>query len=207
MTRRRAFIGLVIAVLVLVALNIAGVLRYPGGPLREGSADAPLWLDMRPPGQGTNRVGFTQGSGVTVDMPMYTSIGLHNESPWTASIVNVRLVDPKPGIRLVEVRLALPGTSGPTAGGLSGDGPEIADLRLDTDYVPLPARLEAHNAVEDGRLSIEVVADAPELTGYEAVAIDYQLGPFTFSVIHHAALSACIVPIPEGTTCSLDSAD
>src|SRR4029077_2731880 len=37
----------------LLALNVLGVLRYPGGPLREASADGILWLDTRPADEGS----------------------------------------------------------------------------------------------------------------------------------------------------------
>ena len=204
MTRRRVAIGVASIAVLLVALNVAGLLRYPGGPLREPNADGLFWLDTRPPDQGSNTVGVTSGAGVRPGVPLYTGIGLNNDGPWPVTVEQVRLVGATPGLRLVDVRMALPGTSGELAGLLAGSGPDVAELGLDTDYGPLPAQLAAHNESGEGRVSIEVIADRPGEYAYDAVAIDYRVGPFSFTVVHHEALGACIVPLPSGATCSLD---
>ncbi len=204
MTRRRVAIGLVIAVVVVVTLNVTGLLRYPGGPLREPDADGVLWLDTRPADQGSSEIGITSEAGVKAGVPIYTGIGLANDWPWPATVEQVRLLDATPGLRVVQIRMALPGTTGGMAGALPASGPGISDLRLDTDYGLLPADLAAHNDPGEGRVSIEVAADTPGEYSYSAVAVDYRVGPFSFTVVYHEALDMCLVPLPAGSTCSID---
>ena len=204
MTRRRVGLGLAAFVVVAVVLNVAGVLRYPGGPLREPSADAVLWLDIRPPDQGSNRVGLSARSEVGPGVPIYTSIDLGNESPWPATVEQIRLLGLTPGLRLIDAKLAVPGRTGSSAGLVYGDGAELDELQLDTGYRPIPADLAAHNAIGEGTVSIVVTADNPGEYEFQAVAVDYRIGPFAFTVVHHQAFGGCFVPMPEGTSCSAD---
>jgi hypothetical protein len=132
---------------------------------------------------------------------LYTGISLDNDWPWPATIERIRLVNATPGFRLVEAKMALPGTAGGMAGAMAADSPELAELGLDTDYGPLPADLAGHNELGEGRVSIEVIADQAGEYRYDAVAVDYRVGPFTFTVVHHQAFGACLVPLLEGTTC------
>jgi hypothetical protein len=204
MTPRRVAIGLALTAVLLFAMNATGLLRYPGGPLREPGADGLLWLDTRPADQGNNQVEISSRAGVGSGVPLYTGMSLSNDWPWPATIEQIRLLGATPGLRLVEARMALPGTSGEMAGAMAGSGQEIADLRLDTDYGPLPANLAAHNEIGEGRVSIEVTADQPGEYSYDALAVDYRVGPFTFTVVHHQAFGVCVVPLPTGSACSLD---
>lgn len=148
MSRGRAVLTLgavAVAVVVVVVLNVIGVLRYPGGSLREPDADGPLWLDTRPADAGTGKVGITSRAGVEAGTPIYTGIGINNNSPLPVTVERIRLVGAAPGLRLVDVRMALPDTSGGMAGAILGTSPDIAGLRLDADYGPLPANLASHN--------------------------------------------------------------
>jgi hypothetical protein len=200
--KRRLALIVVMGVLIVLALNLTELLRYPGGPLREPSADGLLWLDTRPPNQGSNQVGLSSIGGVAAGTTLYTGISIHNDSGFPATVENVRLLAATPGLQLRRVRMALPGTSGGMAGLLYGDN--IDELRLDTDYGSLPAALAANNDPGEGRISIEVAADQPGEFGYEAVAVDYRIGPFSFTAVYHDALNVCLVPLPVVTTCSND---
>lgn len=201
---RRLAAVLVVAFVAALVLNVGGLLRYPGGPLREPSADGLFWLDTRPSDQGTSSVGAGSSAGLTAGELIYTGISLRNTWSYPAAIESISLVDATPGLRLVDVRLARPGTRGGFAGLLAGSGPAIDDLRLVTDYQPLPATLEGNNPINDGLVSLVVTADQPGDYSYQAVAINYRIGPFSFSVIHHQALAVCLGPFVPGTVCSVD---
>ena len=60
--------------------------------------------------------------------------------------------------------------------------------------------LEREISLRSGRRA----TDALQSLGYDAVAIDYRIGPFAFTVIYHQALVVCLNPLPEGTGCSID---
>jgi hypothetical protein len=205
MTRRHMALGAVAVLIGLVVLNMAGVLRYPGGPLRESSTQAWLWLDIRDPDQGMNFV----GAGTSAEIPpgelIYTAPGLRNASPWTLTIERVELVDATPGLRLVDVLLARPGTEGGSAGLVTASRMDLDDLRLDTDYTTLPASLGAWNTPGEGRLTISITADDPGEYSFHAVAVEYRLGPFSFRTTHGPSLAVCLVPMPAGELCSLDA--
>jgi hypothetical protein len=201
-TLRRVLVTIAIVVSVvgvLLILNLAGILRYPGGPLREPNADGILWLDTRPPDQGNIEVGMTPAAGAQPGVAMYTSTLLRNEWPWAAAVERVRLVGATPGLRLVDVRIALPDAPAGAAGGLIATDAAAAELGLETQYGPLPADLAPTSADGPSRVvSLEVVADQPGRQSFDAVGIDYRVGPFTFSVTSHLAFYACVYPSPAG---------
>jgi hypothetical protein len=206
MNRRRAVLGLAAIVATIIGLNVVGILRYPGGPLREPSADGPLWLDIRPANQGTNQVGITSAANLQPQTTIYTGIHLRNVWPWPARVERLRLVSASQGLELQEARLALPGTSGPLVGVATGESAhDDEELRLDSDYGPLPADLVGNSEVQDGRMWLSVIAPPPGEYSFEAVGIDYRVGPFTFATTLHQALVVCVVPLPSGTSCSVDS--
>ncbi len=204
MNRRRAILGFAAVMVVAVALNTIGILRYPGGPLREPSADGLMWLDTRPPDQGTNSVGITSAAGLEQGSPVYTGISLRNASSWPARVEQIRLLGATEGLELQEARMALPGTTGPMIG-VATSGGETAELRLETDYGPLPAELAGNNAIGEGRVWLAINAPPPGEYSYDAVAVDYRVGPFSFTVTYHQALGLCVVPLRPGRSCSLDT--
>jgi hypothetical protein len=202
--RKHIALGVVALLIALVALNVAGLLRYPGGPLRQPSIDAWLWLDVRAADQGLNYVGAGTLARIPRGELIYAGVALANASPWTATIERVELLDATPGLDLVDARLARPGTSGDLAGPVTASMVDLSYLRLDTDFQALPAELHGHNQPGEGRLTIAVIADEPGEYGYRAVAVDYRLGPFSFRVTHGPSLAVCLVPMPAGERCSID---
>jgi hypothetical protein len=197
-------LGMVGLLIALVALNVAGLLRYPGGPLRQPSIDAWLWLDIRAADQVMNYV----GAGTLAQIPrgelIYAGVSLSNSSSSAATIERVELLDATPGLRLVDAWLARPGTTGDLAGPVTESMMDISYLRLDTDYQALPADLRGNNTPGEGRLTIALIADEPGEYGYRAVAVDYRLGPLSFRVTHGPSLAICLVPMPAGERCSID---
>jgi hypothetical protein len=181
-----------------------GILRYPGGPLREPSADGLVWLDTRPADQGTNSVGITSAAGLEQGTLVYTGISLRNAWSWPATVEQVRLLDTTEGLELQEARMALPGTTGPVVGVATSKG-DNAELRLDADFGPLPADLAGENQPGEGRVWLAMNAPPPGEYSYDAVAVDYRVGPFSFTVTYHQALGLCVVPLPAGSSCSLDT--
>ncbi len=204
-SRRRLAAVLLVVVSGALVLNAAGLWRYPGGPLREPSADGWFWLDTRPSDQGTNSVAAGSKAGLAAGEPIYTGISLRNA--WSSSLVveGVRFVDATPGLLLVDARLARPGTCCGLPGLMTGTGPDIDDLRLDTDFQPFPASLSGNNSVSDGRVILAVTAIEPGDYSYQAVAVDYRMGLFSFTVIHHQALAVCLGPLSAGAVCSTDA--
>lgn len=202
--RKHIALGVVGLLIALVALNVAGLLRYPGGPLRQPSTDAWLWLDVRAADQGMNYVGAGTLARIPRGELIYSGVALANSSPWTATIERVELLDATPGLRLVDARLARPGTDGDLAGPATESMIDISYLRLDTDYQPLPADLHGYNAPGEGRLTIALIADEPGEYAYRGVAVNYRLGPFSFRVTHGPSLAVCLVPMLAGERCSID---
>lgn len=203
--RRRAPValaGALVVALILLVSNMAGAMPYPGGPLRDPeNRSGWLWLDIRPANKGS---GGVAGSDLARGELIYTALGLHNDSSWAVTVERIELVDVTGALRLVDARLARPGTSGGVAGLVTGDGPEIAALRLDSDYVGLPAVLAANNTPGEGRLTIVTTTADVGHAGYGAVAINYRMGPFSFRVVYDQQLKICAGPLPAGTECTPD---
>lgn len=203
-TRRIALIaaGLVIAAL---ALNIVGVLRYPGGPLREPSADGPLWLDMRPSDQGSNTVGNSLPSDWAVAGRSYQFgvLTIHNSTSMSATIEAVTPLDPTAGLVVEGVYVRRPDSPATdvVAFGPVGQFPDAATLQR--DFVPLPAAIPpSGDTHEHDALFLVVMRSAgPGAFGFSALAVDYRFGPFTFHAIHHLALAGCLGPLPAGAAC------
>lgn len=203
--RRRLAAVLLVALGAALALNVVGLMRYPGGPLRGPSADGWFLLDTRPSNQGTSLISAGSRAGLVAGESIYTGISLHNASSSSAVVEAFRLLEATPGLRLVDARLARPGACCDLPGLMHGTGPEIDELRLDTDYQPLPAPLSANNPVSDGRVALVVTATEPGDYSYQAVAVDYRVGPFSFTVVYHQALAVCLGLLPIGAVCSADS--
>jgi hypothetical protein len=202
---RQIVLGLVALVAAVVVLNVVGLLRYPGGPLRDPSDDGPLLLDMRPADQGSDAVGNSQPSdwaiaGQSYDFGVLT---IHNPTPFTATVEAVTPLDPTPGLTLVAVYVRRTGSpsTGIVAFGPSGQDPDPATL--DRDFVALPATVvptgDTHE--QDAEVVVVVRSDRAGAFGFSALALDYRIGPFTFHAIQHLALAGCLGPLPVGVTC------
>ena len=204
-TGRRAKLVLAVgvAVLVLLGANVAGMLRYPGGPLRESNADGWFWLDTRPADQGNNREGFTAGAGIGSGEPIY--LGLYPRNQWSteALIEDVRLIGATDGLALVDARALIPGRTVEATGPITEARAAELGVGLYTDYQPLPASLPANSSISDGRMWVKVIANDPGEQSFESVAVDYRIGPFSFTIVLHQAFTGCFVPLAAGATCSI----
>lgn len=97
MTFRTRRVGLAVGLAAaVVALNMVGVLRYPGGPLRDPSDDGPLWLDLRPADRGSSTVGNTQPSDWAIGGRSY-DFGLLTVTHPRAGEARVEHPDPADG--------------------------------------------------------------------------------------------------------------
>jgi hypothetical protein len=201
-SRRTGLVSAALIAALLIAGNVAGLVRYPGGPLVVANADWPLWLDHRAADQGYNKVGL---AAATTGLPVYVGVDLRNQWPLAATIEGVRLINLTPGLRLVEARLIRPGSSVVGVGVVSGSGPELDELGLYSDYQHLPAELGGNSPISDSLMWIEVIADQPGEQSFDSVVVDYRVGPFSFTVDMYQAFSACVLPMPNGAVCSWDA--
>jgi hypothetical protein len=190
----------VVVVVGLVTLNVLGVLRYPGGPLRESDADGVLWLDTRPADQGSIEV----GGPLQIGLPVYTSVvQLQNAWPISATVEAVTPVDPTPGLVIDHVWIGRPGSPDSASVGLGPD-PGLPDgTALDDLYMSFPGAVPASGTdVAMAPILIQAHASALGDQGFAALAVDYRVGPFSFRVIQHLAVSLCVVPLPPQQGCA-----
>jgi hypothetical protein len=111
-------------------------------------------------------------------------------SPWAASVEAITPIDAVGA--LVTEEVLVENVNAADGGDLYGYGPVPTEQRalLDRHYAALPAVIAPG---ESGRHAALIVrGSTPGATGFEALAIDYRLGPFAFRVIHHVALHACL---------------
>ena len=206
-SRRTVVGGLLVALVIALELNVLGVLRYPGGPLREPSADALLWLDIRPADQGAVVAGDAPGYWHQAGVPLqYGMLTLANPSSLSGTIEAVTPVDPTPGLVVDAVYLMKPGSTRGEVLAWGPGGVYPPQSTIDQDYTTLPAQIgptdEAH--LLDPGVILVVRSLEPGPIGWSALAIDYRIGPFTFRVIQHAGLTGCIGPLPTGSQCGAD---
>jgi hypothetical protein len=197
--------GIGIALLLLI-LNLIGLARYPGGPLRDPGADGPFWLDTRPSDQGAASSGEQPADWAKAGAPLYYGLlTLHNPWPWSATVEAITPIDPTPGLTLVSVFIGRSGTPGGTIA--FGPAPEPpSGQTLDGAYARLPAPVgpggDSHEL--DAPTLLVIRADQPGSLGFSALAVDYRVGPLTFRTIQHFALTACVGPLSPGVLCLAD---
>jgi len=188
--------------LVVIGLNVAGVLRYPGGPLRDPSADGPLWLDLRPADQGGIEVGSEPSDMSAAGRPIYFgTLALSNPWPYPARIEAITPVDPTAGLVIDHVWLGRPADVGAVAMGL-GPEPGVPPEQFDEVFQPLPFEIEANVGPDRAVIVlIELHADAPGGTGFRSLAVDYRVGPASFHVVQPYMLALCLGPLDPGQEC------
>lgn len=204
MRSRRSTLAVLAVLTAALALNVAGLLRYPGGPLREPSADGPLWLDTRPADQGSIIVGNTLPSDWAVAGRSYNvgTLTIHNPSSLTATLEAVTPLDPT-GLVLEAVygRQSDAPSAEITGFGPSGEHPDLATLGRDFATLPLAIPPSGDSHDRDTQLLVVLRSTGPGAFGFSALAVDYRLGPFAFHVIEHLALAGCMGPLPSGSSC------
>jgi hypothetical protein len=211
-TRRWIARSLAVAVIVVVGLNVVGLVRYPGGPLRDPSADGMFALDIRPSDQGYYAVGNDPTDWARVGRPLYFgAIHVYNAWPVTATIEAVTALDLTPGLSVDRVLAGV--ASDDLMPASWADAPAVAaDDRPSTDEslggrFTVPPVQVAQSRPEDIHttgLLIVVSATEPGRYGFKGVAVDYRVGPFTFRAVQYMELRSCIGPFGPEQTCALD---
>lgn len=201
--RRGVLVAAGIAV-VLVALNVAGYVRYPGGPLRDSIDSGPLWLDLGPGIQGSDSYGNTPADWAHAGaMLFFDGLVLHNGGPWPATVEAVTPVDPSDGLAVQAVYVARPTTMVSSQMGW-GPAPLLPEgLTLDQAYASPPVVVEpsGRSPAHDVGVLLVISGSHAGPAGFSALAVDYRVGPFAFRAIQHVALVACLGPLPAGVTC------
>jgi hypothetical protein len=202
---RQIVLGLAAFVAAAVVLNVVGLLRYPGGPLRDPSDDGPLLLDIRPADQGSNTVGNSLPSDWAIAGRSYDYgvLTIHNPTPFTATVEAVTPLDPTAGLTLVAVYIRRTGVASMATFALSPSGQYLDPATLNRDFVLLPAAVEPSGDTheQDAEVVVVVRADRAGAFGFSGLALNYRIGPFTFHAIQHLALVGCLGPLPGGVIC------
>lgn len=193
---------IVVVLVAVILLNVIGMVRYPGGPLRPGVSNDPLWLDLTPAGDGWS-VGTEASPWSAVGKTIYIGADpLTNPWPWAATVEAITPMDITGGLVVDRILVGLPGSASAGVIGVGFEpvlpnGAAISDL-----YGPLPATIEPETSL-DGAIPILLVVhgDQPGTAGFTELAIDYRIGPFTFRVVQHMGVALCLGPLSAGTEC------
>ena len=195
-----------VGLLAVVGLNVAGVLRYPGGPLRDPSDDGPLGLDLRAADQGYSSVANDPTDSVVTGAPLYFgTVTLVDSWPVDATVEAVRPLELTPGLTVERAVLGI------VPAGLSpigwGDRTLLATEAADETYGgalgDLPVVVPSNTSADRGStLMLVVSAATPGRYGFRGVEIDYRIGPFSFRATQYLALDSCIGPFAPGQSCS-----
>jgi hypothetical protein len=206
--RRWLAAGAAGALLALLVLNLTGLLRYPGGPMRESTANGILWLDTKPADQqGGFDVGVTEAAGFTTDDVFVTTLFVHNAGPWAARLEDVTLVDATPGLDLLSARLVLAGYAGEIPGAVWDTQDAIAAQYPGTHLGTLPQTVAAQSGPNQGNVILELRATTSGEYSYRGVRIRYGVGPFSFSAMYGQGARICIAPLGPGEACPGDAAE
>lgn len=205
-TRRQLALGILVAVLGVLTLNVLGLLRYPGGPFMDENDTNLLWLDIPPANQGYSKVTTIASDSSAVGLTIYSGwSGLTNKWPFVATVESITPLEATPGLVIDQVWLGKPdGLAGSGSG--FGPTPNLPDgVRIEDRYAALPAAVGSVSS-PDGYAPILLVlhGDQPGPAGYRGLQIDYRVGPFTFRVTQHTALALCLGPLPAGVSCPSD---
>jgi hypothetical protein len=207
--RPKRLLGIVIiGLLAVLGLNVAGLLRYPGGPLREPSDDGALWLDLRPANQGYSSVGNDPTDWAVTGAPLYFgTVTLVDSWPVDATVEAVRPLELTPGLTIDRAVLGIV-PAGSTSIGW-GNKQLFEHATDDETYGgalrDLPVVVRSNTSADRGSTLILVVSAAtPGRYGFRGVEIDYRIGPFRFRATQYLALDSCIGPFAPGQSCSVD---
>lgn len=202
---RRIGVIAIVVVVALAALNVAGLVRYPGGPLRDRSDDGLFWLDLRPSDQGSSTVGFgPDADWATVGRSIYNGdVTLRNPWPWAATVEAVTPIDPSPGLIVDGFYLSRPGRSSAASDDLDIAAPDVSGIAFNADFSALPAVVPPAGPTPDGdaRTLLVLHTDRPGPMTFSALAVDYRIGPATFRAVQFFGLAGCIGPLRAGVTC------
>lgn len=192
--RRAIAIGIGAVVVAALVLNVLGVVPYPGGPLREPYADGPLWLDTHAEDQGGVTVGSTAESDWAVTNADFAVGSMIFENPWpfAATVESIEPVGASDGLQVTGALVRRPDVPRSSTEGIIGFahvGPQEQAI-FATQYAPLPAVIEPGAPRRD--FIIQVRSPNAGHAGFDAVAVTYRVGPFSFRVVHHFGLELCL---------------
>jgi hypothetical protein len=197
------------AILGILTLNVAGVLAYPGGPLRDPGIDAPLLLDVGGSERGVSVSNATTSEWAVSHTRLYYGLlTLHDPWPWDATIESIEPVHPSPNLVVDGIYLRRPGYSGATTAlGSSVALPE--GKSFDDVYAPLPAQVKpgGPTAEQDGVVLLVIRTETPLAMQFDGLAVTYRVGPFTFRTVQHVGLRSCVAPQPGEPACTDEATD
>lgn len=206
--RRTISVGIVAAlVVVLATLNVVGVLRYPGGPLRDRSDDGLFWLDTRPSDQGMNSVGFRwpDAAWATVGTSIYFgNVTFHNPWPWDATVEAITPIDPSPGLVVRGVYISRPGISSDESVGLGIEPVMPPGFTFEQAFASPPVAVKPATGLpsDDAKMLLVLTTDRPGPMTFEGLNVEYRVGPLTFRSVQYMALHGCVGPLTANVTCS-----
>jgi hypothetical protein len=190
--KRIVAIGGLAAIVALVILNLVGIARYPGGPLRESKDGGVLWLDAWPSEWGGNVTSNSAAADwASTNGDLVFSTGLPADDwPWPAQVERITPIGAEGDLVMREALLLQPARS--WVGTISGFGPLTADQQalLDGNFAPLPGTIAS--GVPRQQLVAVVRGSHPGPAAFAGFVIDYRVGPFTFRSVLHDALHACL---------------
>ena len=194
-------VRVVVVIVAVILLNVVGMLRYPGGPLRSSVIDDPLWLDLTPAGEGWS-VGSSPSTWSAIGKAIYLGADeLTNPLPWAAAVEAITPLNVTGGLVIDRI---LVGTPESASAGLIGIGPEpvLPEGRtIEELYSPVPVTVGPGTSADVHPIMLVVHGDRPGAAGFTGLAIDYRVGPFTFRVVQHMGLALCLGPLPAGQEC------
>ncbi len=205
--RRWIAAGVGFFTLAVLVLNLTGLLRYPGGPMREGTANGILWLDTKPADQqGGFQIAVPEAAGLMTGEVFATTVFLVNAWPWDAQLEDVALVDATPGLELVRARLVLAGYAGSPPGAV-WDTPDAIAARYPGNHLGvLPQTVAARSNPSQGNVILELRTTTPGEYSYRGVRINYRSGPFAFQVVYGQGARLCFGPLSPNQACPGDAA-
>ena len=188
--RRRIAVVIAAAVVLVLALNVVGLARYPGGPLREKGSDGPLWLDTWPADWGNSSTGNGSGADwATTDTDLVFSIvWIANQGPWPVTVEGITPAGVSGDLVVTDVRVR---DADASAGDLWAFGPldDAGRAILDSQYQALPVTLPAGS---ERQVALVVRGATPGPAGFEALDVAYRMGPLTFRAVQHLGLEGCL---------------
>lgn len=194
-------VRVVVVLVAVVLLNVIGMVRYPGGPLRPTASDDPLWLDLTPAGEGWS-VGSSPSTWSATGKAIYLGAdSLVNPLPWAAAVEAITPLNVTGGLVIDRILI---GAAGSDSAGLIGIGPEpvLPEGRtIEELYAPVPVMVGTGTSADVHPIMLVVHGDRPGPAGFTGLAIDYRVGPFTFRVVQHMGLALCLGPLPAGLEC------
>jgi hypothetical protein len=192
-------LGVAVAVVVVaIGLNVLGVLRYPGGPLRDSSDNWWFWIDGRDADAGNDVEGNIPVDWARTDTDLYFGdIYLPNPWPWPATVDAITPIDPTPGFSIVATYLV------PAEADQVGYGPltSVPGSSVRSGWTTLPAAVSPSVTADESRAGLLIRATTPGDFGFRDLAVDYRVGPFSFRALQHITLEGCLGPLPDGMTC------